>query len=440
MKHYKIDPSLNPISKANMMALCHSKANNQPDSKWKAFLGCASTNWDPAAEKELVRIIKAREEHVKNHKHDSKDEPGAPSLLHGDDEVATMINDVVAKAFADGKNDQNLRSDIKLIDLSDRTAPPTLSPVKQSVTSEGSSSTAPSVAKSATNEPKIMSDPNTLMVLVDDSTTKTPLTTTAPHHLTSSFGLTKHSTARPHLDDKAKSKERAPSHEADIAKASAHTTSKPHLEVGQVTTTPHSIIIETTTQHPSSKLRSSHKSQDADKNATTIAPVTKNGTSLELRVHLDNTSVHHKNTTKTTSKTNLIQSTSTKPTTASPKSNATSASPKTASKGPSEKPLETLSAVLKKQETEKQELDKKLKAERESLMKKLKKKQDEIDAHNAILALQSERQQAGHHSTGHDNRLHQIEHERQMAIDPIGHTIKHQQHELKKQRLMQNNG
>ena len=72
-------------------------------------------------------------------------------------------------------------------------------------------------------------------------------------------------------------------------------------------------------------------------------------------------------------------------------------------------------------------MEMKSKNEQENQMKQLKKENDEKDAKNAIKSLQMQR--AGHAS---DARMHQIEHERQMSIDPVGHTIKHQKYEQMK--------
>lgn len=445
MKHYKIDPSMNPISKTHMVTLCHSKANTQPDSKWKAFLVCAADNWDTAADKELDRIIKARDEHVKNHKHDSKEESGAPSLLHGDDEFSTMLNDVVAKAFTDGKSDQNPRSDIKLIDLSDKTTPSTNSSTKSPATVAPMTTTSsPTLSKSSTIEPKLLNDPNTLMVFVDDSKTKPPLTTVAPHTSTNLFGLEGHSTAKPHPVEKTKPVEAHPN--ATVPKASIHSTSKPQLGTKQASIATRTATSTSTTikPHPTNHSSSTNKPVISNKNGTTSAPPHINGTSSKTAAHLS-TTLTPISLAKTTPKPTVKMSTQpAKTSTMAPKSNTVSTSKPTTTSLPltksTEKPLETLSAVLKKQEVEKQEFEKKLKAERESLIKKLKKKQDEIDAQNAILAMQTQRNNVANYPANHDNRMHQIEHERQMAIDPIGHTIKHQQHELKKQRLMQNSG
>lgn len=65
--------------------------------------------------------------------------------------------------------------------------------------------------------------------------------------------------------------------------------------------------------------------------------------------------------------------------------------------------------------------------------KEAEKKKDLIDAKKTIEALKLQRAKS-HHSAA-DARLHQIEHEHQMSIDPVGHTIKHRIYEMKKAGL-----
>lgn len=68
-----------------------------------------------------------------------------------------------------------------------------------------------------------------------------------------------------------------------------------------------------------------------------------------------------------------------------------------------------------------------------------KPKVEDDKAQKAIKDLISQRQNAKKgaiENHEHESRLHAIEHERQMLIDPIGHTIKHQKYELAKEQKL----
>lgn len=387
-----------------MTSLCHSR--NSPH--YKAFMGCAAENWEVQAEKELDAVIDARDDHVKNHKHDYKDaEAGAPALLHGDDEVRSLLNDVVSKALFDNKSDHGKKSDIKMIDLSDKNLAATghkpLGPSGLPVMPAKSAADVLSV------ERKILNDPNTVMVFMDDS--RSPLhPPSPPHHSNNLFGPQSVSTtAMPHSNDKAKSSTTVTPHDAPT-KASIQTTSKPITKEANkpppsmkpappTTKKPHEADI-TTTSAP--KKPAPAPSKGGPKPSAKGEP--------SSRGSIDSSSA----TTTTT-------------TTVAPKSKTTTSAP---TRPPTEKPLETLEAVLKRQEAEKIEFERRLKMERDALIRRLQKQQDEIDAQNAIAAMQSHRS----HATDHDSRMHQIEHDRQMSIDPIGHSLKHQQYEMRRQQ------
>lgn len=70
---------------------------------------------------------------------------------------------------------------------------------------------------------------------------------------------------------------------------------------------------------------------------------------------------------------------------------------------------------MERQEREKQELEAKMRVERERLIKELQKRQDEIDAQNAMKALQSQRHVTATANKVPESKLHQLEHERQMV-------------------------
>lgn len=407
-----------------MTNMCHSRSS----PIFKAFLSCAAENWDDLAEKELDAITNARNDHIINHKNDHKDgSRSVASLLDGDDDEAKIIlNDAVAKALSDNKSDGG-NNDIKMIDLSDKNPAVSSSPKPEPLAPSGSPVTpAKNAADVSSVEKKILNDPNTMMVLMDD--TKPPSHLPGPHHSTNLFGPpTVSTTAIPHSNDKTKSRPTtmnptAPSHNPAATKASIQTTTKP-IPINNGTNKPESV--RPTTEKPHlGEIGTSSESKPALESTKQISTI--------IRPIMSSSKPSSKVTGEPSSRSAIeSHSTAVTTTTASPqvKPITTSSLP---TKIPTEKPLETLETVLKRQEAEKIEFEKRLKMERDSLIKKLQKKQDEIDAQNAIAAMQSHR----NHATDHDSRMHQIEHERQMSIDPIGHTLKHQQFEIRKQQRL----
>lgn len=144
-------------------------------------------------------------------------------------------------------------------------------------------------------------------------------------------------------------------------------------------------------------------------NGTTVKP------DVSLSVNLTSTTLSP--TTIKPSVENKTASTTPKATTLKPTSAAKNSTIPSTSAAPTFKPLETLEQVLERQEKEKRELEVKMRLEREKLIKELHRRQDEIDARNAIRALQSQRHATA--TSGHvsESKLHQLEHERQMVSE-----------------------
>lgn len=406
-QHFEIDPNLSPVERSHLSHICASRHLPVHDrTSFVAFELCASQNWDLQLEKELDRILLARANCANNHQHPKANGSDVAHLTHDsedDEDELALIGDVVSKVLEG--NATGLGGDIKLIDVSasspNSSAPPTTS---------------------APRSPKLLNDPNTMVVFVEETNKRAskglsdgPQTTAIPslgYHLETtvkSVVIVEHSvgsTAEP-----VPMRPEVP--HVNVTKLSAgDLADKINAAVANITSAvPH--IAELVSSAPSTAapippaIEITPTGYSTSKPATTIPVVaSKSITTAALPGVVSSTAKPGDIVAKTT---NTTTTTTT------------------------QRPLEKLEEMLRRQEKEKSELEAKLKAEREKIMKQLQRKQDEIDARNAIKALQVQRTASGHGSQS-DARMHLIEHERQMAIDPVGHTIKHQQHELNKQQ------
>lgn len=425
MLQYSFDPNLAPVSKPQLAAICASRKLEPAGAKgsFKSFLECAEDNYNPMLDAELAKINKMRADCASSHEH-AKNDPLA-SLTH-DDEDASLIGDVVSKMMA-GSEGAPIKTELSVIDVSARnqtgaavsmvartTAAPSAggaavstSPAPVSVKGAASTTGAPIKTDSpegdALANKKILSDPNTMILFVDDTvgtvTTRQPVkgsSTSAPAKLETVATLPA-SSASPVL----------------VQAQSATTTLKP------ATAPP------TTTAGPTKPAGLGDKIAAAAGIKTTAAPsdaaVTKSTTTTVVTLAPAAAS------STTAAPVAAAAAAAAAKTTTAPATTTTRKPAEGTTKKPdvvaqtTGAPQRTIEVVLKKQ-------DKDLKPETNEIAKK----QEDSDAKKAIISLQLQRVQA--HGSPSDMRMHQIEHERQMAIDPVGHTIKHQEYELNKQK------
>lgn len=400
MSEYSIDPNLTPVTKDQLATICSSKTlASDAKGSFKQFKDCSAHNWDSNLDKEIDRIIEARIQFTKNHSHAANETAATLGHSHDDDDEITMIGDVV-KNVLDGNKEALDRPGIKVIDVS---GPAAAAAVANKLANDKLASTPAPLAGLLMPNKKLFNDPNTVVVFVDDSTTKGP-STVAPKVAAVASTSTKPAQIEVsvHTDSKAAN--------------SASTTVAPVKGAGvgvEIKTGLGDIIVSATTSAPVDQ---------------TKPPAVENSKLNVTASSLVSAAFGQANTTPGPS-TAAPATTGTPPSSKAPAAVITTT---TTTKSP--KPLESLKEMLKRQEKEKLELEAKLKVEREKIMKQLQKKQDEIDAQNAIKSLQLQRATGGHSGSHADAKLHQIEHERQMSIDPVGHTIKHQQYELIKQQ------
>lgn len=352
------------VGKPDLTILCNSR-NLQSELKgsYQSFQNCASKNWDPAVDKELDKVIAARLNCAKNHKH-GKNETTTAVVPHDDDEMS-IISEVVSQVL-DGDKILANNSDVKIIDITGTAKPSTVTPL-----AEGSDKNSTKASKAA-KVSGILNDPNTVVVFMDDSNRKT--TTLAPKSI--------------HVVTKVEVETPKPTVTNAVVEIEKSTSSKPLLTqklllaeqstpTPSTTTKPAEQIATSSTPSPpiSDKIEVSvEQSKASDQTSTTEAPATAIAvTASSDKMKVDVSSV--KTTTTTT-----------------------------------EKPAESVESLLKRHEKERQELELKLKLDKSS--KQGHKKQEGLNALKAMRSLQMQRDASAH---GSDARLHQIEHERQMV-------------------------
>lgn len=377
-------------------------------------------------DKELDKIIAARINCLKNHKHSLN--TTTPILSHEDEEMS-LISEVVSKVLEGDASSLNNNSDIKVIDVSSfgsTKAPSVLPPVTVAPIKGAKATTVLPLPNTTSN---LLNNPNTVVVFVDDAkTTLAPvvvpsdkpivvkdLKTTAlpvvkPLVKESTNSTTAVVSEKPLIKDLKTTALPTLAAKLTTKVSIAGTTLKPATILPTIKT-----LLATTVAPKEVKVESL-----AQKLISTVAPVVKVSSSNTTKVHVGSTVVPvvSKTTLKpvagpvTTKKVDIVVK-GTKAASLDSAVKVTKVKVSSTVKPVVVKPLETLEEILKRQEKEKQDLELKLRVEREKIMKQLQKKQDEIDAHNAMKALQIQRDASSDHAS--DTRLHQIEHERQMV-------------------------
>lgn len=364
-----------------MKTICSSQqlTSELPNSH-ESFLTCAKQHWSPLLDEEFGKTAIGRENHVKEHQHSLND---SLELLEHDVEDVSLISGFINKFFDHDKNVANTSSGVSVLDIIMTTPLPKLT----------DSLSSPPAISSTTGAPNLMNDPNTFVVFVENSST-TALPTQTATLSTSSKPITAVKDDTPIIPNNSIASKET---KIEVKTAATTTTAAP---IKHPTTKSITIDLSTTKPH----LNSSHLPVIA----STIKPASVS-VSVDIAANKSSpTSVKPLISILTTKKVDsikkfakgVIDKISGKP------------NPSSSTMKPVLKTMDSFEEILKKQEKEKQELELKLKLEREKFMKQLQKKQDEIDAQNAVRALQHQRDVSSSHS---DSKLHQLEHERQMV-------------------------
>lgn len=379
MDSYKFDPTSSQITGHNLKAICLS--NKSTAELPNLFETCAKHNWSPLIDEELDKIVAARANHTKNHQHSNNDSLAV--LEHGEDEdEVSFISGVVNKFFGPEKDAVNTNSDVNVLDIAVTTPRPPHSILTTSLA------------------PSLMNDPNTFVVFVDStSTTALPKLTTVVQ--------TSHKPSSTNEGDLPRVRSSSTSSPGTTATKSpieslgiAMSTSQPLKSTNPSSTSmPNETITHNNVTIPSTSAPSSTKIQSTVKVANTKIDISP---SLSSKGPLENI--------LTTKRPDAIKKIT--KSVADKIGSTIKPSMLLSTIKPGLKTIDTFEEILKRQEKEKQELEQRLKSEREKFMKQLQKKQDEIDAQNAVKALQHQRDASSGHS---DAKLHQIEHERQMV-------------------------
>lgn len=356
-----IDPALQPVGKPDISLICQSRGLASSRGSMKAFQICANSNWDESLDKELDRILAIRLNNLKKHAHlHNQNSTGTNQTNINVDHHLTLLHDdedgegvtLVNDVVSKVLDTSKMNSsDVKVIDAA---SPVKITTIKPSIEVHLETTKAPIANHSGIlTADGVLNDQKTVFVLLDDA----GKTTVAPK--------------------KAHNATQVPVHlNVTLAKSTAHPKVTVKIEGTTVTTvkpTAASSPISTTPKQTHVMLVSSTSAPSASKTVVLIekGKVTTGSPSLALLV---------------------------KPTLS-----------------PIIKPLETFEQVLERQEKEKHDLDVKFRLEREKLIKDMRKKQDDIDAQNAIKALQNQRQATSSTSRVPDSKLHQLEHDRQMV-------------------------
>lgn len=357
-----------------MKTICSSqKSTSELSNSYESFLTCAKQHWSQFLDEEFDKTATGRVNHIKEHQHALGD---SLDLLEHDVEDVSLISGFINKFFDNDKNVANTSSEISVVDIAITTPPPKLTD-----------------SLSTTGAPNLMNDPNTFVVFVENSST-TALPTLKSALSTSSKPITSVK------DDTLKA--------ANVSIASEDSKVEVKTEAAPTTAAP---IKHLTTEFTATDLSTAKPhliSIHSSILASTIKPASVS-VSVDVAANKSSpTSVKPLITILTTKKVDTIKKIAKGVIDKiSGKSNSSSSTMK-----PVLKTMDSFEEILKKQEKEKQELELKLKMERERFMKQLQKKQDEIDAQNAVRALQHQRDVSSSHS---DAKLHQLEHDRQMV-------------------------
>lgn len=401
-QQYAIEPNLTPVTKAQLEQICASRKEPASSGKvqFKSFESCAEQNWEATLDKELARIAAARLNCSKNHQHSKND--SSVALMHhdDDDDEVSVIGDVVSSVLGDSKSAVD-KSNIKTIEV-------------------GPNGAVPVGAAAA---------PTTKTTVAPANAAPAPAVTTVPPVAPETSALAA-STAAPIV---------SPSHAPSVApavsttvvptsaKPSSSTTPKP-------TTPPASTTVKPVPDGASKPTVGSATLVGAA--ASTLGPtlLPAKGSGNEILNNPNTVVVFVDDSVKAGSKSGYGPATTDGHTTAAPtlgekllKNVAGSA--KKESPSSTGKPAST-STTKPKADGSTKAPSSSTAAPTKASGSELQKKKDEADAKRAIEALKLQR--AHGHGSAADERMHQLEHDRQMSIDPVGHTIKHKIYEMKK--------
>lgn len=455
--HYSFNPITGVLTKSELAKICESK-NLTADAKgsYKSFQHCAAKVWSPAVDKEIDKIQLARLEYLRKNQH-IKDN-SASMLAHESDENETrLINDVVNKVLAADGNSPS--ANVKVVNVvtaasvaaSTTTAapkhpPPVLVAATEApavVASAIPTTIAPAVVAAEVSKAVKADAKDPLIVIVNEDTTGAPkiasvstaapviiaISTAAP--VTSAAPAT---TAAPAVTilPASTSAPVSTATPAVTAAIDASTSSKPKIvavpSVGPV------IVIATSTKAPAAEIaHSSSTSKPVEASTakpaeiksvvaavTTKAPERKSNATTVAAEHNSTTTTTVKPGTseKPTKKIEIVKTT--KETMQKIIVSKTTVKPAVGSSSTIKSVvIKHDSSTTSKPSVEKAEKEKKLRDERERMLKLLKKNQDELDALTAVKSLQAQRQKVAEHDHS-DNRVHQLEHHRQMVSTILG--------------------
>lgn len=399
MDAYSFDPSKSNVTKNELSTICDSK-DLPADAKnsYKSFQRCASKHWSSSIDKEIDRIQVARLEYLRANHH-LKDS-ATNMLAQSDEEEAKVVSEVVEKVLGGEPGKQSASNEVKVLNLDSAshgkaggstTAMPTVSTVivhhgTPATTGSPSSSGhqagkghASAAAATAKQDKKLMSDTNTLVMFVDELKGSTKKPETSAQSSTSAKPTTASpvkTTEKSHKDDEESGTTEAPKQEG------TSTTGKPDESSGSSTAKPTN---ESSTRKPEAS---------ESENSTTAAP--SKGTTGKPAASTTSSPVQ-----KVADLLKKIEGTGSS---AKPATSTTSAAPAAKEKSNEER-----------MEAKEAQLEGKLKEERDLMMKLLKKNQDELESLTAMKALSAQRQKTVAVHDHSDERVHQLEHHRQMV-------------------------
>lgn len=398
-----------------------------PRGHYKLFQHCAIKHWTSAIDKEIDKIQISRLEFLRSNQH-HKDR--TTDMLASDLEESKAINDIINKVLGLSPNHNN--------NISEKTTAKLGNTELKIVNINGqsnSNSSSNSTTKSANESDKVI-------VLVDNSKTKqshttqspststTTVTTVAKQHkannneTNSTTKITKESNVTETLikdndsgDEKANTSTEAPNTMNKLEDNKKGIVTKTATTV----VTNHNNNLTTTTLRPSHPTTAS--SNDRKNNVTikiepesltTNAP--KNATVQRISKVTTQIAINTTTTSKPHGSSSLSKSNESKQNDSDMKNKEKTSSNKTTTSSPSlNKITTTLSPSSNDKIDYKASLEKKLKEDRDRMLKLLKKNQDELDAITAMKSLQAQKQKMVAQHDHSDERVHQMEHNRQMV-------------------------
>lgn len=438
------------MDKADVALICDSRSSHLGSKvgSFQSFLDCVHSNWHESLGKELDKILSMRMSNLKKHTQvHSQTVNGTivtdhhAAMLHEDEDKngASALSETVNKVLNDNKSNS---TEVKVVDVIKTTLKPSAAPVhiikSHNVTATPSHSNSSETVKDKAAAISVVVEKEvktTIAPVVSINITHATSTTPRSHSLSSVLPSI-HPSAHPSSHHSAHSSAHPSAHPSThpsahpTAHTSAHPSAHPSVRTSiHPSTSPSVHPSGHPSVHPSGHPTvhpTAHSSARPSIHPTIKANVTikANGTTSKPAIIVNATL---STTTKPIVIVNVTSSTTPKPTTSNSttvkvtivKKTVTTVKPTTSKPADKTtttfKPLETLEQVVERQEREKQELEAKMRVERERLIKELQKRQDEIDAQNAMKALQSQRHVTATANKVPESKLHQLEHERQMV-------------------------